>query len=537
MKNIALNMRLLKEDATPDAAMLKDDKIILRPSSDENITIYAGQTYRAEPPWSPIISTLSKSKIELFSEGAGAALFIKIKDKKKQKDRTMCVSFGTVHLALNKECFEKKFGLKITLNSVPRTNLRSFDTASLDAAQLQKRLQASKDSDLNIFGIDIEKDLVRVAVGTPSDKSFASALSGKDSLLLNSKIDSSQIREKCQEAFDVWQKDTYKKDYGWIDNILEVTEKTVVNALDKILEKELNNLISNKASDLFLSLPEIVDHTDARTIAFHGSSLATHKTTYADLNIDDYILELRDLDTKISFTDIKKSHQIVATSIADSTKIRWRVYESFVCETDYKKQRYVLFAGNWYEINNAFYKTVESDFVRFVKPSRLPNPTLCKNEREFISEVDNSSTLDYANFDQLKINPSGANSAALEPCDFYTKNKEFIHLKDGTSSHAISHLWMQGLVSARAFIADEKFRRDLRIKGESRKVGIKQYLPLGKTKPTPADYKIIFGILRNRHKVSNKIDIPFFSKVSSRPILTQLSDMGFSVEVQFIEKL
>ena len=50
----------------------------------------------------------------------------------------------------------------------------------------------------------------------------------------------------------------------------------------------------------------------------------------------------------------------------------------------------------------------------------------------------------------------------MEPCDFLSTHKQFIHLKDGHSSAPISHLWNQGVVAAEAFVRDEKFRVDLR---------------------------------------------------------------------------
>src|SRR4051812_41803741 len=70
--------------------------------------------------------------------------------------------------------------------------------------------------------------------------------------------------------------------------------------------------------------------------------------------------------------------------------------------------------------------------------------------------------------DQVKLAPAGMGGANLEPCDFLSTDKQFIHLKDGHGSVPISHLWNQGVVSAEAFVLDEKFRKDMRSEVQSR---------------------------------------------------------------------
>ena len=53
------------------------------------------------------------------------------------------MSFGTGHHSLEPDSFERNFGLRVVLNAVARSNLRSVDVATLDATTFQKRIQAS----------------------------------------------------------------------------------------------------------------------------------------------------------------------------------------------------------------------------------------------------------------------------------------------------------------------------------------------------------------------------------------------------------
>src|SRR5665647_2799365 len=133
-------------------------------------------------------------------------------------------------------------------------------------------------------------------------------------------------------------------------------------------------------------------------------------------------------------------------------------------------------------------------------------------------------------------------SANLEPCDFLSTERQFIHLKDGHASAPISHLWNQGVVSAEAFVRDEKFRRDFRAAAKTRqkkfkKSGFDKILPDGRSRPAPSDFTVVFGIMRSRHKKSGKLGIPFFSKVSLRAIAGRIQLMGYKVEVHLVEKL
>lgn len=98
-----------------------------------------------------------------------------------------------------------------------------------------------------------------------------------------------------------------------------------------------------------------------------------------------------------------------------------------------------------------------------------------------------------------------------------------------------SHLWMQGIVSAQAFISDNKFRGDLRKKVKALKPGFESYLPMANQEPVRKDYEIIFGVMRQRYR-DGTIGLPFFSKVSLRAAAENLQQMGFPVSLHLIEK-
>ena len=71
------------------------------------------------------------------------------------------VTFGTAHFSLDPTHLRGGLGLRVVLNSVARSSLRSLDIATLDATTFLKRIQASRNADLEGFGIDVDRDLLR----------------------------------------------------------------------------------------------------------------------------------------------------------------------------------------------------------------------------------------------------------------------------------------------------------------------------------------------------------------------------------------
>ncbi|MCW5716903.1 MAG: TIGR04141 family sporadically distributed protein [Bauldia sp.] len=508
--------------------------------------LFTGQSPGVPPDWVGFVSDYAvDGALKLESKSCAAVLFLEVTpDSAPRTVRTFAVAFGNAHLALNPEAFERNFGLKVTLNSVARRDLRNLDVATLESTSFQKRIQASRKADLGGFGIDIEKDLLRLAGGAPADGTFATALAGRDALTLTSKIAPKDLPEKCKKALQLFFASDYKKDFAFIDLIAPVRDKSLGAELDDLVFSEIEHLIAGKPSDLHLTLPEIIDPERGREVGYFGVGFKPGaKTGYSELAIEDYITELnagRPSDVK-DMVELKASHELrVVVDGKGHSEAKRRIYDCFVYETSHKGNTYVLFDGDWYKIDAHFFAEVDRDYNSLLtKSPTLKTSTSAKNERELIAELETDAGL--LNLDQVKASPAGASGANLEPCDFLSRKREFIHLKDGHGSAPISHLWSQGVVAAESFIRDEKFRkamRDAAIKRQkkAKKSGFEKLLPDGRTRPAAGDYTIVYGIMRHPYQKSRKLGLPFFSKVSLRAAARRLQLMGYAVELQLVEK-
>jgi uncharacterized protein (TIGR04141 family) len=533
-----LSIRLLRKGRAPETAFSpsfapgEERALAQRPwEGVEGAALYIGQVYANPPGWTDFLQEGSADlPTDMLTSGAGAVLFL------PAKDRIVAVCFGHVHIALNDDAFERQFGLKVTLNTVPRGNLRTLDLATPDAVTFQKRVQASKDSDLQEFGVDMLRDLARVAGGTPRNVAFARFVAGKDALSITCEVEPGNIQAKCVEVVAAYGKTEYRKEFSWVDNMRVVREKDVIASLDAKLFTAIGDLRAGNASDLHMAPPEIVNYTEGSQLHYNG--FGSHGTTFYSLSIEDYVSELDRCDFDGDVADVKDKHRIKAKGDDEEEfSEKWRVYDCFVFETALgtgaAQKHYVLFAGNWYCVEKQFKKQID-DFFDATEKVAIIGSTSCKNEEELIADV-HASRPDLLKLDQQKINPAGVRYANLEPCDFFSGNKEFIHLKDGHSSGPISHLWSQGVVSAEALVSDAEFRKKLRSKVRGFARGFEVHLPKSGEKLVRDDYKVVFGIMRKPY-IDGTLGLPFFSKVSFQTAALRIQQFGIPVAIELIEK-
>lgn len=543
-KHYQFNLRLLRPGRTANTAFGpsfspgEPRELEKRPwDGIEGASLYVGQIYSNPPSWADFIRTQSPDlPADLFTSGAGAVLFV------PSGGRILALCFGHVHIALNDDAFVRQFGLKVTLNSVSREHLRSLDTATPDAVTVQKRVQTSRDSDLQAFGVDMYRDLARVAAGTPKNKDFAQFIAGKDALKIISKDKPDELQALCDRVLEMYLRDEYKTDFSWIDRMQLVSEKDVITQLDAKLFDALAKLRAGESADLHMSPPEIVDYTEGNQLHYNG--FGSNGTDFQSLSIDDYISELNRCQFEGEVLEVKEKHYISAKKNDDEKfDQKWKIYDCFIFETslgdDDNARHYVLFAGSWYCVDRDFKAEVDEAFDALEKVN-IVGATLCLNERELIENLV-STRNDLLKLDQEKINPKGVRYGNLEPCDFFSAEREFIHLKDGHSSGSISHLWSQGVVSAEAFISDHDFKVKLRriVKRESDKkasgIAFEELLPTAAQKPVRTDFKVVYGIMRKPYK-DGTLGLPFFSKVSLQAAVRRLEEFGIPVAVELIEK-
>lgn len=537
---VELSVRLLHAD-TKIADALKVDHGMVNAKSDVGSLWYATAPAHA-PAWASFLERGSPGiSSKLSSQHSSAVLFVE--GTHNGTTRMFAICFGQGHHNVNDDRIERQFGLRVVLNCVKRNELRTLDIASLESTVMQRRTQSSRDSDLRDFGLDIDRDLLRLASGRPSDAAMAKAMAGKDALLVRKKIAYADLPKFCGELLRLHSLQDYRDDFAFIDRIKPLYKSDQIEQLDAIAFTELKNVVAGQPSDLHLAIPDIVTPGKSTEIAYYGNHLNSgKKTTYPELDISDYAEELKKGDFgKISgMPEIRSTHQIRAVGKeSDAAFGALRVYQCFVFETLVPGTRYVLFDGQWFEVEGAYAKEIDDAYCLLLKPAFIAS-TKAPTEQDLIAEL-TASHPDLLCLDQTKTSPAGAAGANLEVCDFLSHSKQLIHLKDGHDSSPLSHLWNQALVSAESLKRDDKFCSDVREHArkrerKSKKSGFVALLPKNR-QFKPSDYTIVFGVMRHRYKRTNTLGLPFFSKVALIAVANRLTMMTFNVELHLIEKI
>lgn len=540
MASIQLSLRLCKSGVSLKAVVASFDDMVPHRAGDDFVLI--SQRKEEVPEWLPVLRKESLSAIpDLHTMSCGAAYILEVQYKAKKY--IVAYTFGTAHHRVDDDLFEARFGLRIALNLIESDKLRNMDVASLDSSTLKTRMQASRSTSVNDFGVDVNQDLLTLLSGASSDASFARAVSGRDAITIRATPSPGFLRHKAVQAIEIFKKRTYKSRYPWVDYIDPVRDSSVLAALEGELFDELVQVAGGTPTDASLSTPDISDPLIAEAITYAGAGMKPgRKKVFDEIDIYDYVSEIKGalLGGKLTIDDVRTGHKIVLENEVTGIPRTERIFKSINFEVSRAGVRYVLFGGCWYQVDAKHAQSVEDEFKSFLIPKPIFKPTKAKNERKYIEELDARS--DLLNMDQTKIDPAGTTHANIEPCDFLSTKRHLIHLKDAAASSSMSHLWNQGQVSCTLMMTDGVFR-DKFIKeakkreAKHKKSGFSGLLPPKSASPDPGQFTVVFGVMRAKSKKSGQLDVPFFSKVAMRPALTAIRLMNYKVYVEIIEKV
>lgn len=264
-KNVEkLSIRLLRDSEDPDTALRAGNSAKVWDRLP-NSRIVLGSLGGKSPRWTKFLELSAPEKALLENITAAAVIFLEV------ENRWFAISFGLGHVKIDPDKIEQDFGLLVTLNTIDPKNLKSADARTPDENTVTRRSQTSRASDQRIFGIYIERDIIRGVSGRPKDLSFGTQVSGSDSLTLSRKIDLSELSQVCAEAWKAYQGTSYQAEFGWIDKIKHVRDKIKINELDELLIDALKHAVINSVPNtLQLAFPTVYDPDNAKDVLYRG---------------------------------------------------------------------------------------------------------------------------------------------------------------------------------------------------------------------------------------------------------------------------
>jgi uncharacterized protein (TIGR04141 family) len=522
-----LSIRLLRQKVEPTDAVRAGVVITDWPKIEGAKIVLDTVGGGDAPKWSKFLELSPEEAAKLKNLSAVGVVFI------NTAGRWFAVSFGMGHIKLDPAKFEQDFGLRVVLNSVDPKMLKSADVRTPDENTLSRRSQTSRGSDQTAFAIDVERDIVRGLAGKPKDASFATRVAGSDGLTMDRKLKISELVGACADAYQMYQKADYKASFGWIDQIQHVREAKTLEALRTLLVAKVDAAIKAKNPDgLHLAYPVIYDPEKGNYIQYKGFR---SQLRFADLDITGYFEALAERGKSVFADGELESHSVhEVDEEGRDCGGKWPLMECLTTEVEHDGHIFVLSGGRWYQIDKSLAKDVVEFFDKTPRIN-LPPAEAGENEEKYNGRQKKSNT-DLLCLDSKLIVPSGWNTT-LEACDFLTKARELIHVKDKTSSSRLSHLFNQGTVSGRVLILDAAARDKIRdkiaeVEAETGQTGFLPAMPAATDAFHASDFTVVYAVI-STGKIAK---LPFFSLLTFRQAARDLQVAGFKYAFAWIEK-
>lgn len=508
-KTQSLTIYLIKQQITSLSDIVEEtgaDKHSLKISSELRGTLYTKTMPPHPPKWARIFEgAIEKEKLGLVATTA-AVLIVRV------KDRYFALTFGQGRHLLKTDCWEERFGLRVALNCIEEGKLRSLDKQTFDSMNRHSREQASVDSPIENFGLDLDQDLLRAVTGTPRDKSaHGNRMSGADSLHVSLPVALADLPRLLSVYLEKYEDLSYRDNFPWVDQISEVRETAAISQLDE----ELVRLINGSNLDrIWMAVPEVVDWSKVEGFLLGRSRECG---VVSDIHLPQFLKTLNEEEVTL---DLLKSRKIFSVD-GEGTEInKWQAYRCIYAELAINGDTHLLSAGKWYRVTRDFVEEVNTFYKKIDRyTGALPIYT-GKNEGEYNERTHEGDKNRFALMDQQCIQ-IGASKSKVEFCDLLSNKREIIHVKRYGASSVLSHLFSQGVNSGELFLMEEKFRKEV-----NKKLPQAHRIADIKRRPTPKEYQVVFAVISDS---KGDLELPFFSKLNLKHAARRLSSWGYEV--------
>lgn len=474
--------------------------------------VFFTKNQRHAPGWKAFLEEgLASTAPDLSSRNASALLVV------KAKGRHFAITFGPAgRFLLADGVAEEKFGLRVVLNAVNPTKIRSIDMKNIESITRNKRTQTSRSTSLDHFGLDIQQDLVRAVHGIPKDLTLADVMGGRDSLFVHLPLDINDLAKKLGRFLEVSREETYKETFPFVDNMQDVEDRDLISQLDELLVDYFREGDTSKAH---LAPPDIVDWDDIEGFQYWYDSAGT--PLRKDLDIEEYLEPFQD----ITLYHLRDCHLNLISHAGEIARGRWTIYQCLVAEVQHEGQTYILESGKWWRVASTFAEQV-NEYVAALPAASLMFPQAGAGEHEglYNQRVRDGAPDQMFLLDKELIAFEGY--GRIEGCDIFTMERQLVHVKRAKGgSSSLSHLFAQGSVSAQGFSMDPVYRSAFRDKLE---VPFNTLVPDG---PLPwMAFEVVFAIITSSPKPLHEA-LPFFSRMNLMTHAGRLQRLGFKVSL------
>ncbi len=482
------------------------------------------------------------------------------------------VCIGTAaHSLLKSELVERGWGTRIALNLLYDStgaiqnqgrSLRSERKSTL-VKGTSTAVQSGRSMSLDTLGFDATQEILRgVAVSDVKRKGWSPTVSAADGVSLGWKGGLDSLALLCDDLESLSSLTHYQKHFAFVDSTKIVRSATVLAGVWDAVAAEI---VAGNIGELGLNPPGQLDF-GGTSFGVLGLGGASPRGGHALLSptVADYRALLVKHGKLAGFgrAELAK-HKIRAFDGEEDEKVTGSVKRWLEGSVASGGVDYVLSEGDVYTIEPSYLSELDmyvdgvghDAAVRLGLPNIGTIPTRLKkwtqkstgkakqahvrDERAYNMEV--SKAADRLCMDAKNVITVPKRTEPIELCDVLVASPfEFLHVKIGTASSKLSHLFNQALVSSELLIDSNEFRKAARkkIKGVA---GGAVAAPFTAVIPTAistgAKHRVTIVIVASGwtdgsgNLLVPSAALPFFSKISLRTAIKRLKERGFQVEL------
>lgn len=498
-------------------------------SSDSGIigSFFYLPSFPTPPNWVAEVDKVLGAPIANISSASASGVLIL-----QTSSRWFAISFGYGRSLIDPAQIQRQFGLRVGLNLVDPSQLRSMDTKTFEDLVVSKSTQSSKSSDLPAFGVDVSRDILRGVAGVPRDKSFATRLAGSDAIVLAKTADAADLPAICDQLLTAYNDTAYKANFEWIDQLAVVEDPAIEGDLNDRLVAALH---AADTSATYMAAPETIDWEDIDWFTING----TRDTKYEDLDLDEYLAAHGATGrSKLSLSVLRQRGVIAKYTRSQQTDRLWSVYQCLISEQQVGSQFYVLIEGRWFAVEKTLSDRVDKFFTSLPSATGLTAAVPGETEPAYNLRVAAARPSEYLHLDARIVRPGGA-ASGIEFCDLLGSDGSLVHIKRKSRSATLSHLFAQGSVSATSLVSDPEFRTGVRqVISDQMKGTAAPWLALipdANSSVVASNFKVAYVVLTKPLKPGANDWMPFFSKLNLMQHATRLKSMNFEVSVSRLD--
>ena len=522
-KSRPFSIYLLKEGYDPSNALKADHGLedeVAATSLPEGASLFVLDNAPRTPWWKDYFG-ISKTLNQVTK---GALIFLPV------RDRWFALSFGHVFHNLKDVSYEYDFGLRITLNSLDPTKLKSTDVLEPGVARRQ-RTQVPIESDLTIFDFDRDSTILKSLTGKVKDahKELFKHATGASNVRISSDVGPDELVALCEKLLELYKSEEYKTTFPDIQHVAPVRDPSLIDQLNG----KLLTAFQAKDDGLNLMVPDLINYLDNVYVKFSGAGASL---IYDDIFMGRYYeyLERHEVDLATVGIEELRKHSLWLTDEEGSPRERYGIYKCLIFDTslDGGAETYHLCEGNWYKVEQDYVSKLESYLDPLCTDVALP-PYQYDSEGVY-NEAVAAGDQSFVCLDKTNISPTG--QSQIEPCDLYSVEDGaaiFHHVKVSTLSSQLGHLFNQGANAIELIkLEDEALEKLKSLINEKVDDNDQEELiaPLD-----DQNHHVVFAIVTHKDKNQKSKNLPLFSRISLMRNMKALHLMNVRASFGFVE--